>query len=112
MHLAWLGPDGLAEAGRQSVQKAHYLAERLSRIAGVRLARGRPLRPRVRRRPSPPSPRRWWRRWRERGYLAGIPCSADYPELPRGLLVAVTEKRTRQELDGYAAALEEVLHDA
>ena len=29
-----------------------------------------------------------------------------------GLLIATTEKRTRAELDGYAAALEEVLNDA
>ncbi len=28
IHLAWLGPQGLREAGDQSAQKAHYLAER------------------------------------------------------------------------------------
>jgi len=33
----------------------------------------------------------------------------DYPELPGGLLVAVTERRTRAELDGYARALAEVV---
>jgi len=48
----------------------------------------------------------------ERGFLPGIPLGADYPDLPGSLLVAVTEKRTRTELDGYARALEEVLADA
>jgi len=48
----------------------------------------------------------------ERGYLAGIPLPDDYPELPGGLLVAVTEQRTREDLDGYAAALEQVISNA
>jgi glycine dehydrogenase subunit 1 len=48
----------------------------------------------------------------ERGFLAGIPLSGDYPELPGGLLVAVTEKRTRHQLDSYAEALEKVVSDA
>jgi glycine dehydrogenase subunit 1 len=48
----------------------------------------------------------------ERGYLAGIPLGTDYPEFPGGLLIAVTERRTRAELEGYAAALREVMADA
>ena len=48
----------------------------------------------------------------EDGILAGIPLSPDYPELPGGLLVAVTEQRTRPQLDAYLTALEEVLADA
>ena len=48
----------------------------------------------------------------ERGFLAGIPLPAEYPEFPGGLLVAVTERRTKTELDGYTAALEEVLANA
>jgi glycine dehydrogenase subunit 1 len=45
----------------------------------------------------------------ERGFLAGVPLPADYPEFPGGLLVAVTERRTRRQLEGYASALGEVL---
>jgi glycine dehydrogenase subunit 1 len=48
----------------------------------------------------------------ERGYLAGIPLGTDYPEFPGGLLIAVTERRTRAELEGYAAALREVMAGA
>jgi len=111
VHLAWLGPGGLAEAGRQSVHKAHYLAGRLGRIAGVRLAVAGPF---AREFPVelPTEPVPVVAAMAERGYLAGIPLSADYPELPRSLLVAVSEKRTREELDGYAEALEEVLRGA
>lgn len=41
----------------------------------------------------------------EAGYLAGIPLSRWYPELTDCLLVTVTEKRTKAEIDGLAAAL-------
>jgi glycine dehydrogenase subunit 1 len=60
----------------------------------------------------PADPRGVIGRMAERGYLAGLPLGDDYPEMPGALLVAVTEKRTRAELDGYAAALGEVLAHA
>jgi glycine dehydrogenase subunit 1 len=111
VHLAWLGPRGLAEAGRQSIQKAHYLAGRLGSIRGVGLATDAPF-AREFALQLPADPRAVVAAMAARGYLAGIPLPADYPDLPRSLLVAVTEKRTRGELDGFAAALEEVLDDA
>ncbi len=111
VHLAWLGPNGLAETGRQSMQKAHYLADRLRRIPGVRLAVGAPF---AREFPIllPVDPERVVQAMAERGYLAGIGLSADYPEFPDALLVAVTEQRTREELDGYATVLAEVVGNA
>ncbi len=111
IHLAWLGPEGLAEAGRRSVQKAHYLAKRLTQIKGVRpvvdapFAREFPLL-------TPIDPGDVISGMAERGYLAGIPLPDDYPEYSGGLLVAVTEQRTRGQLDGYVTALEEVIADA
>ena len=111
VHLAWLGPAGLAETGRQSVHKAHYLAERLCRVPDVRLASAAPF-AREFALHLPADPAAVVAGMAERGYLAGIPLSADYPELSSALLVAVTEKRTRADLDGYAAALEEVLRRA
>jgi glycine dehydrogenase subunit 1 len=111
VHLAWLGPAGLAETGRQSVHKAHYLADRLGRIPGVRLAAGAAF-AREFALALPADPASVVAGMAERGYLAGIPLSGDYPELASALLVAVTERRTRADLDGYATALEEVLRHA
>ena len=110
VHLAWLGPDGLAEVGRQSVAKAHHLARRLGQIKGVTI----PVEGFAREFPVllPADPDAVVLALAEHGYLAGIPLATDYPDLPGGLLVAVTEKRSRSELDGFAAALEEVLSDA
>jgi glycine dehydrogenase subunit 1 len=39
------------------------------------------------------------------GYLAGIPLGQWYPDLADSLLVAVTEKRTKGEIDGLAEVL-------
>lgn len=38
LYLAAMGPEGLAQAARQSMSKAHYLAVRLCEIPGVSLA--------------------------------------------------------------------------
>jgi glycine dehydrogenase subunit 1 len=111
VHLGWLGPAGLTETGRQSTQKAHYLAECLCHVPGVRLAVEAPF---AREFPLllPDDAGGVLRAMAERGYLAGIALADDYPEFPDGLLVAVTERRTREELDGYAAALAEAVKHA
>ncbi len=44
-----------------------------------------------------------------RGYAPGIPLGKYYPERKNQLLVAVTEKRTRAEIEGMVKALEEIL---
>ena len=108
VHLAWLGPEGLREVGEHSTQKAHYLADRLVEIPGVELANGAAF---VREFAItlPADPQEVIIAMAERGYLAGISLDGMYPEMPPAMVVAVTEKRTRAELDGYVAALKEVL---
>ncbi|NIU79074.1 MAG: glycine dehydrogenase, partial [Gammaproteobacteria bacterium] len=81
VHLAWLGPEGLAETGRRSIQKAHYLAKRLQQIKGVSPANGAPY-GREFAILTPLEPDEVVAAMMERGYLAGIPLSADYPDLP------------------------------
>ena len=46
-----------------------------------------------------------------RGYFAGVPLGRWYPELSDCLLIAVTEKRTRAEIDGLAATLAGQVHE-
>ncbi len=111
IYLAWLGPAGLLEVGEQSAAKARFLAERLSTIDDVTIPFDTPF---VREFPItvPVAPDAVVAAMAERGMLAGIPLSNDYPELQGGLLVAVTERRTRAQLEAYATALEEVIADA
>jgi glycine dehydrogenase subunit 1 len=111
VHLTWLGPGGLREVGRQSIHKAHYLARELTGVPGVSLAAAAPF-GREFAVALPKEPRAVISEMADRGYLAGIPLGAHHPEVPNGLLIAVTEKRTRAELDGYVVSLTEVLHHA
>jgi glycine dehydrogenase subunit 1 len=45
-------------------------------------------------------------RCREQGINPGYPLGSDYPELADGLLVAITEQRTRADIDRLAEVLE------
>jgi glycine dehydrogenase subunit 1 len=106
VYLAWVGPGGLQELGKQSAAKAAYAAERLAAVAGVQLLH-----------PDAPFFREFALRLPRpaadvcedligRGFLGGVPL----PDAGgRALLVAVTERRTRQEIDRFAEALGEVL---
>lgn len=107
-YLGWMGPHGLETIGRHAAHKARYLAKRIGQLPGVQLANDASY---VREFPIllPIDAEEAVLAMSERGYLAGIPLAPDYPELPGGLLVAVTERRTKAELDGYADALKEVI---
>jgi glycine dehydrogenase subunit 1 len=106
VYLAWLGPGGLEELGRQCAAKAGYAAERLARIDGVELLHhgSRFFKEFAVRLPSPATD--VVEAMVERGFLAGVPLE---DAEGHGLLVAVTERRTREEIDRFAAALGEVL---
>ena len=43
------------------------------------------------------------------GFAAGFPLGRYYPGMENHLLIAVTEKRTEQEISRFSDALEEVL---
>ncbi len=105
IHLAWLGPEGLIELGRRCAAKTSYAFERLTAIRGVEPAfPGRPFfKEFAVRLPRPAAEVR--DALLEQGFLAGVPA----PDDPLLLLVAVTERRSREEIDALAAALEGVL---
>jgi len=106
VYLSWLGPDGLAELGRRCAAKAAYAAERLSEIDGVEpLFPGAPFfKEFALRLPRPADEVR--NELIQRGFLAGVPLTdAD----GHALLVAVTERRTKAEIDALAGAMREAL---
>jgi glycine dehydrogenase subunit 1 len=106
VYLAWLGPGGLQELGRQCAAKAAYAADRLSGVPGVEpLHPGRAIFKEFALR-LPRSATDVVEELVGRGFLAGVPLEDDEG---RGLLVAATERRTREEIDRFAEALGEVL---
>ena len=106
VYLTWLGPGGLREVGRQSAAKAAYAADRLTAVDGVSLLHpGAPFfKEFALQLPEPAAAIR--DDLLDHGFLAGVPLpDAD----GKGLLVAVTERRTRDEIERLAEALEKVL---
>ena len=111
MQLAWLGPDGLTEVGRLSAQKARYMAARLTAVDGIALAYTSAY-AREFAVTLPIHPTALIGAMAARGYLAGIDLTTDYPELGNALLIALTEKRSKQEIDSYVELVEEVIVNA
>jgi glycine dehydrogenase subunit 1 len=115
IQLAWLGTSGLAELALRCARGTRYAREALLRIPGVSLVANAPtLREFAVRLPLDPATT--VARMAEEGFLAGVPVGlaggiAGAPEggAEDALLVAVTERRTREEIDAYAAALEKVV---
>jgi glycine dehydrogenase subunit 1 len=111
VYLSWLGPQGLEELGRLCLRAARYAADRLAAVPGVRLAfADQPfVKEFVVRLPADPA--EVSRRLVDHGLLAGLPLAGLAPGLEDGLLVAVTERRTRADIDRLADALTTVLAD-
>ena len=104
IYLSLLGKQGLATVGELSAAKAHYAAERLAAIPGVSLRFRAPFFKEFVL-ALPKSPARVVARLVKERILAGVPLKRFDRRLGDCLLVAVTEKRTREEIDRFAAAL-------
>jgi len=104
--LAWLGPAGLRELGETCLAKARYARDRLVEVAGARPAFDAPFFKEFAIRLSADATRVCERAAAD-GYLAGLPVSRLLPGrgLDDVLLVAVTERRTHEEIDGLAEAV-------
>jgi glycine dehydrogenase subunit 1 len=106
IYLAWLGPEGLVEVGRQCMSKAAYAARAVTDLPGVSPAfPGEAcFKEFAVRLPRPATA--VIEAMVERGFLAGVAMPQAGDDV---LVVAVTERRSREEIDGFVAALGEVL---
>jgi glycine dehydrogenase subunit 1 len=99
----WLGPDGLREVGEACLALTAYARERV----GLPVVFDRPAFKEVAFR-TPVDAREVVRRCRERGVHPGYPLGRDYEGMDDVLLVALTERRTREDVDRLAGVLSEV----
>ncbi|MCE9533668.1 MAG: aminomethyl-transferring glycine dehydrogenase subunit GcvPA [Planctomycetes bacterium] len=108
VYLAALGPKGLRETAELCLQKAHYAAEQLGKLPGVSMKfKGSFFKEFTIKLPvDVPS---LLTKLRQSGYHAGLSLGRWYPNLSDCMSVAVTEKRTKEEIDGLVAALGNVL---
>ena len=107
VYMIALGKNGMRRVATSSVRNAQYAIQRLG-AAGAKL-----------RYPSkvfdefvlelPKDPVEVRDALLKKGILAGLPLGVYYSDLENCLLVAVTELRTKGEIDAFAVALAEVL---
>jgi glycine dehydrogenase subunit 1 len=110
VHMTLLGEKGLRQMAQINHANARAAAERLAHVPGVTLATAaffneftlvlpKPARPIV-------------RALADKGVLGGVSLGRLYPGegmLENGLIVAVTEVVTREDIESFATALEEIL---
>ena len=109
VYLTLLGKEGLRETAQLCADKANYAYERLTTIVGI----------------EPHFKANWFfnefvidlpcdateaiGKLIEKGFAAGFPMSRYYKEMNNSMLIAVTEKRTKEQIGMLAEALEEIL---
>jgi len=104
IYLSLLGQEGLYEVAHLSFQKTHYAAARAKAAAGVSPAFAGPFVREVAFRLPVPAARAV-EAGRTKGVLLGVDGGAFAPAWSDLLLVAATEKRTKDEIDRWAEAL-------
>jgi glycine dehydrogenase subunit 1 len=111
IQLSWLGTTGLRELALRCARGTRYAREAALAIPGVSLLAPAPtLREFALRLPVPAETA--VARMADEGFLAGVPVGIDggvVRDGGEGLLVAVTERRTRDEIDAFVSALEKVV---
>ncbi|MDQ1626366.1 MAG: glycine dehydrogenase [Actinomycetota bacterium] len=104
VHLAWLGREGFRELGELLVRRTAYARERLAAVEGVELLHDAPVVREFAVKLDAPVGA-VLDRVAERGIAAGYPLGREYPEYEDGLLIAITERRTPEQIDALADAL-------
>jgi glycine dehydrogenase subunit 1 len=110
IHMTLLGETGLRRLARVNHAKASSAAERLAAVAGIELVNAAFFNEFTLRLPVEARP--VVRAMAERGVLGGVSLGRLYPgaeALEQGLVVAVTETSTAEDVEALAAALEEGL---
>ena len=110
VHLAAVGKEGLKEAAQQNFRKAHYLYDRLVSELPVKPLYDRPFFNEFTLVLESKDAASVLAAMEKKGILGGIALTSFLPDAsPKALIVAVTEKRTREELDRYVEVMREVL---
>ena len=104
IYLAWLGRRGIVELGELLVRRTAYARERLAAVDGVELLHDAPVAREFAIRLDAPVDE-VLDLVAAQGIAGGYPLARDYPEHEDGLLVAITERRSKADIDRLADAL-------
>jgi glycine dehydrogenase subunit 1 len=104
VYLSWLGRRGIVELGDLLLHRTAYARKTLAALDGVELLHDQPVVREFAVRLAAPVDR-VIERCADDGVNPGYPLSADYPEFEDGLLVALTEQRSKADIDRLAEVL-------
>ena len=104
VYLSWLGRRGLVELGELMARRTAYARERLAALDGVEPLHGAPVVREFALALDAPVDA-VLDRCAAAGIAAGYPLGREYPEHENGLLVAITERRSREDIDRLADVL-------
>jgi glycine dehydrogenase subunit 1 len=104
IYLSWLGRRGIVELGELLLHRTAYARRALAGLEGVELLHEQPVVREFAVRLAAPVDR-VIERCAEQGVNPGYPLSADYEEFADGLLVAITEQRSRADIERLAEVL-------
>ena len=107
VYLALMGKQGIQDVALLCLQNCHYLADQIQQLDGFQLAFSSPFfKEFVVTTRIPPS--KVIEKLMLKNIYAGIDLSHFGYELKNGLLIAVTEKRTKEDMDIFVEALKDV----
>jgi glycine dehydrogenase subunit 1 len=104
IHLSWLGKRGFVELGELLARRTAYARERLTALGGVEALHEAPVAREFALRLDAPV-EKVLERCAAEGIGAGYALGRDYPEYEDGLLVALSERRDRADIDRLAEVL-------
>lgn len=107
VYLAALGPQGLKETAHLCLQKAYYTAQELSKLDGIDLAFTRPVFKEFTLKVNG-SVNDLLQHSLKRGFHAGLPLAQWYPNQANCMTLAVTEQRTKDEIDSLVETINQI----
>ncbi|MFP4380744.1 MAG: aminomethyl-transferring glycine dehydrogenase subunit GcvPA [Candidatus Sumerlaeia bacterium] len=108
MYMCLMGREGMKHVAQLCMDKAEYAKQKIEAIEGVEVMRSSPtFNEFVVKLPKDPD--EIIAKMMEYDIAAGFPLGRYYPDMQEYILVAVTEKRSKQEIAMYAEALEAAL---
>lgn len=105
VYLAVVGGQGLRDVADLATRKAHYAAQRIADCERFEVVGDAPFFKEFVVRDGGGQVESLLAHAANRGFLAGLPLGRWYPQFRDCFLVAVTEKRTRHEIDAWAKCL-------
>jgi glycine dehydrogenase subunit 1 len=106
VYLAIMGKQGLHDAARLCIEKSHYFAEAISKCKGFKLAFPGPFFKEVAVKCPHPA-ENIVTSLVKKGFIPGVSLGRFDSSMSDTILVAVTEKRTKQEIDALVSLLKE-----